>query len=115
MKPSEHHLIHTLTLATLPPVKYNFFFQEFKVLVYISFTAQHLAEYLNYLDKNDGAYRSYFEWRFHPPGLALLRRQEPWCSLCKKLINPSVPSYYQDIHSWWYTEGQCDATEDLLN
>ena len=84
-------------------------------------TAQHLANYLHFLDQNETAYRKYFDWRLKPPGLALLRREKPWCNLCQKLMMENQVNYivknekppvvaktqktYQYIYSWWFVDG----------
>ena len=79
-------------------------------------SARHLAHFLQFLDHNDAAYRKYFQWRLQPPGLGSLRRVEPWCDLCQKLIDSKrsssswsspVSYYYGDIYSWWFVQGTC--------
>jgi hypothetical protein len=88
--------------------------------------ARHLADYLLYLDKNETAYRSYFDWRFKPFALASLRSVQPWCNLCHKLLTENKVNHnnnnntasslhisaltnksYDDIYSWWFIEKPC--------
>ena len=95
-----------------------------KQLNYFYLSARNLANYLHFLDKNETAYRSYFDWRLKPPGLASLRREEPWCNLCLKLmkenkangdvinsksfpVSATTRRSYSDIYSWWFTNGSC--------
>ena len=89
-------------------------------------SARHLADYLHHLNKNETAYRSYFDWRFKPLALASLRPVQPWCNLCHKLLtenkvnhnnnnNTASPFHvsaltkksYDDIYSWWFIEKPC--------
>jgi len=52
------------------------------------YSNQELIKLLNYLDKNETAYREYFKWRLHPvsiPTLALENRATDVCQLCRYL------------------------------
>ena len=65
---------------------------------------RHLANYLNYLNDNLTAYKSYFDWRRSSNNW----REVPYhkrnfCQLCEMLHNESLASQsYPDIHNWWY-------------
>jgi Glycosyltransferase family 10 (fucosyltransferase) C-term len=71
---------------------------------------QHLAEYLQYLDKNQTAYEQYFEWRKkYVPSVTM-----SWCKLCEMLNNSSLPSKsYDNIYDWWVVEGQCNSEQPI--
>ena len=104
-------------------IMFNFILLNFELK-----SARHLADYLHYLDKNETAYRSYFDWRLKPSALASLRPVQPWCNLCHKLLtenrlnegvttnNKSSQSFpvsaltnksYDDIYSWWFIKEPC--------
>jgi len=68
-------------------------------------SAQHLGQYLNYLDHNPEEYEKYFEWK-------KLFRVKPetdkdaWCDLCDKLYRNRVDEtrqyqWYSDLHLWF--------------
>ena len=86
------------------------FLIEKKIASSFFLKVQQLAEYLYFLDKNDTAYMTYFNWRKIPPGLSSLPRIiHPWCTLCSMLNNDSLPKYsYSNIDSWWFEEGHCE-------
>ena len=67
-------------------------------------SAQHLADYLIYLDANQTAYEEYFQWRKSPKEPAY----SAWCRLCEKLNDPaSVAGHYDDIYDWWTRQSRC--------
>ena len=70
---------------------------------------QHLAKYLQYLDKNQAAYEQYFEWRkTNVPSYT-----NGWCQLCEMLNNSTLPSKsYDNIYDWW-VEGQCSNEKPM--
>jgi hypothetical protein len=92
-------------------------------LYYSTQLARHLANYLYYLDKNEAVYKRYFDWRLKLPGLASLRRSQPWCNLCQKLltenkvngannrnsfpVSAKTRKSYDDIYSWWFVKDPC--------
>ena len=66
-----------------------------------------LSDYLKYLMANKTAYEQYFNWQrrnldhFTP-------KQTPWCELCEKLHDISIPkSGYSDVWHWWVDQGNC--------
>jgi hypothetical protein len=99
--------------------------------LYFLISAQNLANYLHFLDNNETAYRSYFDWHMKPPGLASLHREDPWCNLCQKLIKENKANdgpagnatlfpvsattrrSYSDIYAWWFTNGTCHQPQHI--
>jgi len=83
--------------AVLPPN--SFIFAD-------DYYSQELADYLNYLDKNDTAYREYFNWRTMDPKIVPdLDRETGVCQLCRilhginidNIFNPSYEERYSSI------------------
>ena len=69
-------------------------------------TPKHLAEYLNFLDKNRTAYEKYFEWR----KTYVPTKTWAWCQLCEMLNNSSLPKKtYESVYDWFVEESQCNA------
>ena len=57
-----------------------------------------LAQYLNYLDKNDNDYLKYFDW-INSYGTYRLPQ---WCQLCQKLNDVTAPEKsYSNLTDWW--------------
>jgi hypothetical protein len=57
-----------------------------------------LAQYLNYLDKNDNDYIKYFDW-INNYGTYRLSQ---WCQLCQKLNDVTEPEKsYSNLTDWW--------------
>jgi hypothetical protein len=69
-------------------------------------TAEKLAEYLVYLDRNNTAYAEYFEWkkffRVNQDG------NFAYCQLCKALNDATMPEkVYVDMPKWFEQEANC--------
>ena len=68
-------------------------------------TPQKLAEYLQYLDKNETAYAEYFEWKKY---FKVTLKNSIFCQLCKFLNDDKMPAKtYPSISKWWYVESNC--------
>ena len=75
--------------AVLPSGSY-IFVEDFK-------TSTELVNYLNYLDKNDSAYREYFKWRsIKVENLPNYKRQSSYCQLCRVLHGINVDNIYNE-------------------
>ena len=73
-------------------------------------SAKHLAEYLLYLDKNDTAYRSYFEWKPHwdiYSGIQWVKQIA--ANFCKYLLenNRSEPKVIGNFSQWFFHNNGC--------
>lgn len=77
-----------------------------------------LVEYLNYLDKNDTAYREYHAWRFSEPDQnvhdedIIPNHRSTLCRLCKKvmekpLVHKAIPSVHDWLYKTRYTDKLC--------
>lgn len=68
-------------------------------------TAEELAKYIQFLDKNDRYYAKYFKWKrkynmMHPEDLI--------CTVCKKLHDkPLYRRVYNDLGQFWNKDMQC--------
>jgi len=77
-------------------------------------TVKQLAEYLQYLDKNNTAYNEYFKWRLKYKVTDKLPLSI--CQICRgfgheNLVNPKV---YDDLKKYWVKEGRCDEKKQLI-
>ena len=76
-------------------------------------TVKQLAEYLQYLDKNNTAYNEYFRWRlkYKVPDFSMISI----CRICEGFDpeNPPKPKFY-DLTEYWVKEGQCDQKDQLI-
>ena len=73
-----------------------------------------LGDYLRLLDKNDGLYVKYFDWK---KDYEVVRRPvNGWCELCQKLNDPhQKPKVYEDIQNWWFHKNvPCVSGSDFL-
>ena len=84
--------------SKIAPIKSYIDAQEFE-------TPQKLAEYLQYLDKNETAYAEYFEWKKY---YKMTYKDSLFCKLCKFLNDDKMPiKTYPSISKWWFVEGNC--------
>lgn len=77
-----------------------------------------MASYLHYLDKNDGAYQKYFEWRRIPTGLSVLpHTQTGWCNLCQmlSLTLQTSSSTHHDLRAWWVNQAKCGKDKQIFD
>ena len=78
-------------------------------------TVKQLAEYLQYLDKNNTAYNEYFKWRLKykvfPSNIDL-----SMCQICKWYVakSPLEPKVYDDLETHWLKKGRCDEKRFLI-
>ncbi|KAK3730925.1 hypothetical protein QZH41_000548 [Actinostola sp. cb2023] len=74
-------------------------------------SVKHLADYLNYLDKNDTAYLEYFHWK----SKYRVVDYAPWnCMLCARLHLDSKPKVYMWLDTFWNAKTQCAIHGKLL-
>lgn len=77
-----------------------------------------LVEYLNYLNRNDTAYREYHNWRFQPIDKSVSYEEivptsrSSLCRLCKKvtaknLARKTIPSIYEWLYKTRYVDDMC--------
>ncbi|XP_066953050.1 alpha-(1,3)-fucosyltransferase C-like [Macrobrachium rosenbergii] len=79
-------------------------------------TAKSLADYLQYLDKNDTAYNEYFRWKaYHTFPVEWSMLAKPWCDLCARLHEDQTRKVYGDLHKWFITDSKCltDETPEI--
>ena len=73
-----------------------------------------LANYLKELQDDDAKYAAYFWWKEYYQ-VRSMRFELPLCSLCKRLhMAEEPPSSYEDLTSWWWSNGQCKKLNSLL-
>ena len=81
--------------ATLPPGSYIFA---------DDYTPQELADYMNYLDKNDTAYREYFNWRaINSESLPNQHRETGLCQLCRILHGINIDNIFNPLYKQKYS------------
>ena len=77
-------------------------------------TVKQLAEYLQYLDKNNTAYNEYFRWRlkYNVSGPFLITT----CPICRGFDpeNPPQPKVYHDLPEYWMKKGRCNQKDQLI-
>jgi hypothetical protein len=72
-------------------------------------SAEKLADYLNYLDKNETAFAEYFEWKRY---FQVNYFSRVFCNLCQALNDQSMPKkVYTNIDQWWVQEANCSGQE----
>ena len=78
-------------------------------------TVKQLAEYLQYLDKNNTAYNEYFKWRLKYK-VTDINLSMSICQMCRGfgLENPVNPKVYDDLKKYWVTGGRCDEKNQLI-
>ena len=81
---------------------------------------EELGKYLNYVAKNDTAYREYFNFRVRAKeggseamdenvmyGDESTFAEQGFCKLCEKLWEVKRPSVIDDLDDWWYGTNEC--------
>ena len=76
-------------------------------------TVKQLAEYLQYLDKNNTAYNEYFNWRLK---YKVFRDFRSICEICKWYVtkSPLKPKVYDDLADYWVKKGRCNEKNKLI-
>ena len=77
-------------------------------------SVKHLAQYLQYLDKNDTAYNEYFKWRKKYKVTAGIGRA--LCNICQWFVS-SVShgtKVYNDLTEYWVKRGKCTTKNHLI-
>ena len=76
-------------------------------------TVEQLAEYLQYLDKNDTAYNEYFKWRLVYKVVGSI--ENSFCSVCRWLYPDKLPKskVYNDLGGYW-TNGKCGQKDEYV-
>ena len=77
-------------------------------------TVKQLAEYLQYLDKNNTAYNEYFKWRLKYKRSPY---HHPLCNFCRSLaLKPDLreTKIYHDLRKYWLEEGMCDQQNQRI-
>ena len=78
-------------------------------------TVKQLAEYLQYLDKNNTAYNEYFKWRLK---YKVFRGDLDlsMCQICKWYVSksPLEPKVYGDLRTHWLKKGRCNQKNHLI-
>ena len=118
-------LVHLLILTSTPGTSHlvtkikQFSIQAFNSWSILNLNAaKKLAEYLHFLDHNDAEYRRYFDWRYQPSSDS--EKPPPltgFCGVCTnvmlndiKLSSTAISKSYEDIHSWWFKEANCQSS-----
>lgn len=77
-------------------------------------TVKQLAEYLQYLDRNNTAYNEYFNWRLK---YKISPYHYPLCNFCKSFaLKPKLrkPKVYYDLRKYWVEQARCGEREQLI-
>ena len=74
-------------------------------------TVKQLAEYLQYLDKNNTAYNEYFKWRLKYKVTGVL-----FCSVCRRFFSDNLPEtkVYDDLTEYWTKKGKCNQKDQYV-
>ena len=78
-------------------------------------TVKQLAEYLQYLDKNNTAYNEYFDWRLKYKAFGG-KPNRSLCEICKMYVakSPLEPKVYDDLAAYWVKKGRCNEKNKLI-
>ena len=78
-------------------------------------TVKQLAEYLQYLDKNNTAYNEYFKWR-QKYKVSLTTSLGSFCHICSGFDpeNPPKTKVYDDLTTYWVKEARCNQKDQLI-
>ncbi|XP_068676661.1 alpha-(1,3)-fucosyltransferase 7-like [Montipora foliosa] len=76
-------------------------------------TVKQLAEYLQYLDKNNTAYNEYFTWRLK---YKVYQDLLSFCAVCRHFYPDNLPEtkVYQDLTEYWSQKGKCTQKEQFV-
>ena len=78
-------------------------------------TVKQLAEYLQYLDKNNTAFNEYFKWRLKYK-VFRSNLDLSMCQVCKWYVkkSPIEPKVYDDLRTHWVKKGRCNEKNHLV-
>ena len=76
-------------------------------------TVKQLAEYLQYLDKNNTAYNEYFTWRLK---YKVYQDLLSFCAVCRHFYPDNLPEtkVYQDLTEYWSQKGKCNQKDQIV-
>lgn len=80
-------------------------------------SVKELANYLDYLDKNDTAYNEYFAWKQTYKLLSFGGwpfESYSMCNICKKLFAKESRKVYYKLSDFWSIDHDCEEPEDKL-
>ena len=73
---------------------------------------KHLAEYLIYLDKNETAYMSYFDWK---KDYDVVRQSCYYGSVlqhfCNYVFGGHKPKILKNFTNWFYDKSECESSD----
>ena len=77
-------------------------------------TVKQLAEYLQYLDKNNTAYNEYFKWRNKYKVISGIGRS--LCNICQWFVSnvSHGTKVYNDLTEYWVKRGKCATKNHLV-
>ena len=77
---------------------------------------KHLAEYLRYLDKNENAYLSYFDWRRDYTVVAGKRSSiDVFCHLCRYMHTNNTARVAKNFRDWFFRQSECRNPDPEIN
>ena len=81
-------------------------------------TVKQLAEYLQYLDKNNTAYNEYFKWRLKYKVTRFGRDEDilSVCNICRWFYPDNLPEtkVYDDLREYWTNKGKCNQKDQYV-